>query len=229
MSRKIIQTSGFENVLSRSTGKFYFTTEEASGSKGQLRQKAVYDLVNTNADQKLFCGGGLIVGSLRMKGKIKKIAGPLIYCLADCSYENQKYSVDLDEFSITLNHDLITSIVDMGDLADEEIDDDRQLTKIAPIFQTVSDGFAKGIKQGRGTEIFQFPASIRRVFEKLREGASEFQFIMESDGFQKNSLTNYFEEGKGLQFFAQSFYFVAPFPNQLSTYEALGRLIQQVR
>ncbi len=228
MSRKIVQTSGFENVLSRSTGKFYFTIEEASGSRGQLRQKGVYDFVNTTADQKLFCGGGLIVGSLRIGSKIKRIAGPLIYCLADCTYENQRYSIELDEYSITLNHDLITSIVDMGNLADEEIEDDRELTKIAPIFQNVSDGFLKGIKQGKGTEIFQFPASVRRVFEKLKEGASEFRFIIESEGFQKNALTSYFDEVKGLQFFAESFFFIAPFPNQLSTYEALGRLIQQV-
>jgi hypothetical protein len=228
MSRKIIQTSGFENVLSRATGKYYLNVNSQATANGQHHLKAVYDYLSKEQNQKLFCGAGLIVGSIKRKGDFKRIAGPLIYCLADCQYENQHYAIDLDGFSISLNHDLITATLETDEILDEETEDARQLTMIAPVFQSISDGFVKGLSQGKETEVFRNPDRIKRVFDKIKEGAGEFRSIADAQGFDKNNLTSYFAEPSRMQFFADAFYFVAPFPNQLSTYEALGRLIKQV-
>ncbi len=228
MSRKIIQTSGFENVLSRATGKYYLNVTSQATANGQHHLKAVYDYLSKEQNQKLFCGAGLIVGSIKRKGDFKRIAGPLIYCLADCQNENQHFAVELDEFSISLNHDLVTAILETDEILDEETEDARQLAMISPVFQSISDGFVKGLSLGKETELFRSPERVKRILEKIKEGAGEFRSISESQGFDKNNLTSYFAEPARIQFFADSFFFVAPFPNQLSTYEALGRLIEQV-
>jgi hypothetical protein len=233
MSRKIIQSSGFENVLARRAGGNYFSGS-ISAAEGQRYLSGVFDRLSKEQNQKLFCGTGLIIGCVKRRGDTRRVAAPLVYCLAETYKDEQNYKVELDEFSISLNYDLVTAILDIDDIGDEELDDARELSKISPVFVRVSDGFAKGMKKGKGTEIFSSSDGIIKVFDKIQSEASEFRSInvdrdllgAKSFGFKK--LSSYFEDPPTLRFFPETFFYVAPFPNQLSTYVALEKLIEQV-
>src|SRR4051794_32749579 len=86
MSRKIVQSSGFENVLTRSKC-YYRPLARSADASFQHYLLDVYEHLHKEQGQKLFCGAGIIVGSVKHGGQSRRVAGPLLYCLAECFKE----------------------------------------------------------------------------------------------------------------------------------------------
>ncbi|MCX7000376.1 MAG: AAA domain-containing protein [Candidatus Sumerlaeota bacterium] len=245
VSRRIIIKAGFENVLPpEKRNKINFYKDAIIYINKLLTGKAVHinsqDMdsfryfnnanyyLQTNQDQRLFLGIGLINGKVGQRGK--NVCAPLFYAQMDIEQENELNTTkDLNQFilkmnmdTLQLNHDLLAQILDID--IDEE--DDFCLSD-AQKFKAVQELEDKYINRNN---INILNKDLILAYNDFREQVGEFKKIDKStSNFNyENRLTNLKNDlfNKSL-FYQHYFFFKNKIPNELSTYEALNNLLRQ--
>jgi len=246
ISRKIISDSGFEKAILDSSKKNPSFSFEVQSFKSNYHSSDesynhlfnIEKYLSINNDKKLFCGFGLIAGN-----KKRQYAAPILF--TECSLskdENTSINLEFDYDTNSINYDLISSILNYSSnrfnySEDEEFNEDFQ-NEI-----NLVDIVEKEIKSFDDCEmLFEYTLE---VFTNLQNKLEEFTTITETkriyncnaekelflkkpkakqpDTRTKKSI---FEED--LVFVPTIHLFVHSVPHQLTTYEAIKKLMQEV-
>jgi hypothetical protein len=130
-----------------------------------------------------------------------------------------------------LNNDLLTLILDKDQvLEDDEKLDERKVDMLRDVFQRIEADFERYILDASIESVIQNKDTLYDVFMKMQVNTPEFQDLAVmpySKAFQyreRNALL----QNPELSVYFEHFFFVAPFPHQLSTYIQLNALIKQL-
>ncbi|MBF0320448.1 MAG: hypothetical protein HQL01_11665 [Nitrospirae bacterium] len=246
ISRKIISARGFEKALidkSKNNRAFTIQIKEevnsfipTNTSFDNIKQSYYYLL--SNLDKRLFCGIGLICG----KKNEKTFAGPIFYLECNITEQNSnEYMLDYDYSSINLNYDLFSYLFTISN-ADEDDDGtnivfDNESQIINEIERDIQE-----MKDKAKANLKSLTEYVNNIFTSLKEKLDTFKsinifmhgydFIDENKLYAKrtkhnnNRTKSIFESD--LCYVDAIHLFVSQIPDQLSTYEALRRLIAEV-
>ena len=252
ISRKIVSDSGFEKALldksrtnkaftfQKNTNKLKFTNKDELYSK----IKNIEDYLSKNNDKKLFCGFGLVAGT-----KGRQYAAPLIYLECEIFKDDDTFIIEFDFDTNSFNYDLITSILNYSitakyNVADDEVfneDFQKEIDIVEKIENEIRNFDKINLLQDFSKEIFQLLQDKLVDFESINSQKKGYSFTTEIDLFNskpkksrtakkepedKRTRKSIFEED--LVFFECAHFFVNNIPHQLSTYEALRKLIQEI-
>jgi hypothetical protein len=246
ISRKIISDSGFEKAIldaSKKNPSFsyevesfksnYYSTDESYNHFANIEK-----YLSINNDKKLFCGFGLISGN-----KKKQYAAPILFTECTLSKDdNNIISLDFDFDTNSINYDLITSILNYSSnrfnySEDEEFNEDFQ-NEIG-----IVDAVEKEIKSFDDCEmLFEYALE---VFNNLQNKLEEFTTITTTNKIYncQNEKELFAKKPKAKQpdtrirksifegdlvFVPTIHLFVHSVPHQLTTYEAIKKLMQEV-
>lgn len=246
ISRKIISDSGFEKAIldtSKKNPSFSFEIKSFksnyhSNDESYNHLANIEKYLSINNDKKLFCGFGLITGN-----KKRQYAAPILF--TECSLnkdENGNISLDFDFDTNSINYDLITSILNYSSNRFNYSEDDEFNEEFQNEIGLV-DSVEKEIKSFDDCEmLFEYALE---VFANLRNKLEEFTTIadttkiyncnVEKDLFSKKpkgkaadtrTRKSIFEGD--LVFIPTIHLFVHSVPHQLTTYEAIKKLMQEV-
>ncbi len=246
ISRKIISDSGFEKAIldgSKKNPSFSFEIKSFK-SNYNSNDESYHSLANiekylsVNSDKKLFCGFGLIAGN-----KKRQYAAPILF--TECSLNKDEYgniNLDFDFDTNSINYDLISSILNYSSnrfnySEDDEFDEDFQ-NEISLV-----DSVEKEIKSFDDCEmLFEYALE---VFSNLKNKLEEFSSIENAVRIYSCSIEKdlFLKKPKGkapdtrprksifegeLIFIPTIHLFVHSVPHQLTTYEAIKKLMQEV-
>jgi superfamily I DNA and/or RNA helicase len=253
ISRKIVADSGFEKALldkSRTNKSFAFqkTNNKLSFTeKDELypRIKNIEDYLSKNNDKKLFCGFGLVAGT-----KGRQYAAPIIYVECEIFKEDSSYIIEFDFDTNSFNYDLITSILNYSitarySVADDDVfneDFQKEVDIVEKIENEIKVFDEVELLQEYANEIFQLLQTKLQDFKSIRrKNHNDYSYSTEINLFNlkpkkgrnskkepedKRPRKSIFEEE--LVFIDSAHFFVNAIPHQLSTYEALRQLIQEI-
>ncbi|MDP4230416.1 MAG: hypothetical protein Q8916_08455 [Bacteroidota bacterium] len=234
MSRKIVQHSGFENVL-KSTAKnpdFFKLFVNESDPTANYFSNVFQHLANCD-DKRLYWGAGLIIGGVVRNKRVRKIAAPLLTCLVDLEWVSESKSV-LHEHnwdSLTLNNDLITLILDKDDVLDEE-NSFTDYDKLNDVFQRIESDFEELIASDMINRVIKDKTKLYDIIMRIQVNNPEFnivKLIPFNQPFPLSQKDNFLKEKNAVRMYFEYFYFVASYPHELSTYIAINELIKQVK
>lgn len=252
ISRKIVADSGFEKALldkSRTNKAFAFqkfNNKLSFTDKDELypRIKNIEDYLSKNNDKKLFCGFGLVAGT-----KGRQYAAPIVYVECEIFKEDNSYIIEFDYETNSFNYDLITSILNYSITARYSVSDDdvfnEDFQKEVDIVEKIENEIKifddVDLLQEYSMEIFELLQDKLVDFKNIEYHSSEYTYATEISLFNakprkarnakkepedKRPRKSIFEED--LVFVECAHFFVNAIPHQLSTYEALRQLIQEV-
>lgn len=252
ISRKIVADSGFEKALldkSRTNKAFAFqkfNNKVSFTDKDELfpRIKNIEEYLSKNNDKKLFCGFGLIAGT-----KGRQYAAPIVYVECEIFKEDLQYIIEFDFDTSSFNYDLITSILNYSitarySVADDDVfneDFQKEVDIVEKIENEIKVFDEIDLLQEYSNEIFQLLQEKLTDFQSIKHHSKEYTYATEIALFNskpkkarnakkepedKRPRKSIFEEG--LVFIEGAHFFVNSIPHQLSTYEALRQLIQEI-
>lgn len=259
VSRKIISRSGFEQVLLDKSKKNPSFAYQITGYSKSIQITDIsyshFDEIlrhlERNPDKQLFIGFGFICG--QKDGRI--FAGPLIFTECEIS-KNGDIILDINYSSISLNYDLVSSILGFVNIGEDEeynASYEKEISLVDKIEEDISDIYEDerfilskiqkycqqfSILQPKGTTaqiIFNFSNHFsQNVFFQLNKDNEQFSEIEVGGNFDfKNEVIKLKENNsifkQKLKFYSTSFYFVNFIPDQLSTFIALNKLSNQIR
>jgi AAA domain/RAP domain len=246
ISRKIISDSGFEKAIldtSKKNPSFSFEVKSFksnyhSTDESYYHLSKIEKYLSINNDKKLFCGFGFITGN-----KKRQYAAPILFTECMLSKDdNSIINLDFDFDTNLINYDLITSILNYSSnrfnySEDDEFNEDFQ-NEI-----NLVDTVEKEIKSFDDYEmLFEYALE---VFANLQSKLEEFKTITETtkiyNCYAEKELFSKKPKGKqpdtrtkksifegDLVFIPTIHLFVHSVPHQLTTYEAIKKLIQEV-
>ncbi len=259
VSRKIISRSGFEQVLLDKSKKnpsfayqaieFFKTIQISNNSYPHFDE--ILKHIERNPDKQLFIGFGFICG--QREGRT--YAGPLFFTECDIS-KNGDIIIDIDYASLSLNYDLVSSLLGSYNIAEDEeynASYEKEISLIDSIEEEIIDiyGDDKLIlskiqkysqqllnNQPKGTTyqiIFNFTEQYAKsIFSRLVNNVGQFSEIILENTFNfKTEVMNH-KEGNSifknkLKFYSTTFYFINVMPDQLSTFIALNKLSNEIK
>ncbi|WP_457627749.1 AAA domain-containing protein [Persephonella sp.] len=239
-SRKIGTRSNFENVFLKKTKRSNSYTVQIKDKlkkinpldeKNPLFQNLnlIHKYLERNSDKKLFLGAGVICG-------LPKIAGPLL--VTECElYEDNRgiLTLEIDLSTLILNYDLISRIIE-NKLSNISEDDFflESIEKESEIINILEEKLLEINKVSQINKIAEESFSI------LKDNLDEFRDIEIIDSFKYDyeteietflkrpkSKETLFNKGK-LSFINANHLFIAPVPNEISTYQSLSKLIEEI-
>lgn len=252
ISRKIVADSGFEKALldkSRANKAFAFqrfNNKLSFTDKDELypRIKNIEDYLSKNNDKKLFCGFGLVAGT-----KGRQYAAPIVYVECEIFKEDNTYIIEFDYETSSFNYDLITSILNYSitarySVADDDVfneDFQREVDIVEKIENEIKIFDDVELLLEYSKEIFQLLQDKLADFQTIKHQSSDYSYATEIALFNskpkkarnakkepedKRLRKSIFEED--LVFVDCAHFFVNAIPHQLSTYEALRQLIEEI-
>ncbi|KJU82410.1 RAP domain protein [Candidatus Magnetobacterium bavaricum] len=241
--RIIISRYGFERALidkSKNNPSFTFQiTEEEFQDTSYLELnkdyiQRVYNHIEKSHDKSLFCGYGLICGTKNTK----TFVAPIIF--VECSLEKDDkgiYTIELDNSSLTLNHDLISKLLKTRDITEDDDDTfnfDEEIRVIEDAERELKDNTYAENLLARACRIFRIFKEKIEGFKQIEEFIGAYDFKTELKHFQqrdkrnKTNKSSFFE--KDLIYIPDATHiFVSQVPDQLSTFNAIDMLINEVK
>lgn len=259
VSRKIISRSGFEQVLldkSKKNPSFAFQIDEhfktiPISNPSYQRLDEILKHIERNQDKQLFVGFGFVCG--QRDGRT--YAGPLLFTECDIS-KNGDISIDIDYSSLSLNYDLVSSLLGSYNIAEDEeysASYEKEISLIDSIEEEISDiydddklilsriqQYSQSLLniQPKGTTysiVFNFTSQYAHsIFNRLSNNISQFSEIILGNTFDfKTEVINH-KEGNSIfkqkiKFYNNAFYFINVIPDQLSTFIALNKLSNEIK
>jgi len=198
--------------------------------------KTIFNLLDRNPDLRLFYGFGLICG------RQGKYASPLIFaeCKLDLKQdENEPYfKPGLNEERVYVNYELISSIIESKYFKSE---DDEEIFNIVfekegRIVDKIESILSKSLKTEK-----ELSKVSKEIFNILHDELDEFKDIITIDANNydyKKEIESYLTSSKhkdsifcskNIYYVAANHIFVSRVPNQLSTFEALNTLSNEIK
>ncbi len=235
MSRKILMNKGFENVLYRkpkNQDPFYSEYPPPNEGYWLSVQARINDSQPPERTVGCFWGTGLIVGTVTRSSKNRKIAGPLLY--APVEIEQQEDSNTLQHFvlweEITFNFDLLAI------LTDSEVDVESELTNenVLPmennfmmLYKRIAD-LEDEIDKLLADPNFRDDSISTDFCQQALENLCPYIPILQACGrgsqFSTENLDKYMNRDR-LTFFNHPFTFLAPLPDDLTSFSELRKLL----
>jgi len=239
-SRKIGTRANFENILLKRSRKNSSYTVQLKGKLNKTnfldRSNPLFDSLNLickylekNSDKKLFLGAGLICG-------LPKIVGPLLIAECEVYKENgANLILEIDLSTLMLNYELISKIIE-NKLSDNLEDSffSESIEKESELINMLEE------KILQVSRVSQIKRIAEESFSALKENLEEFKEIEIVESFEydyENEIKKFlknpkkkeslFNKGK-LVFMNANHLFIAPVPNEISTYHSLSKLIKEV-
>ncbi|SHN64975.1 AAA domain-containing protein [Fervidobacterium gondwanense DSM 13020] len=198
----------------------------------------IYPTLEKYSDKKLFLGVGGVFGQ-------RKYAGPFL--VAECeieAYKGSGFSLYIDVSSSVLNYDLISKLLDKKRVVadDEEEYVDPELEKEIEAISDIEDKLSviSGI-----SELLEFG---QKAFKLLQDSLNDFKDIFDvsktclinlpendtlhSKDFEDHEWIDrldFLYKSSKILFLNEGYLFMAQVPNEISTYQSLSRLIDEVR
>lgn len=259
VSRKIISRSGFEQVLlDKSKKNPFFAVKIKENLTSISYNDSLYKHfteilkhIDRNPDKQLFIGFGFICG----KWDDRTYAGPLVFTECDIS-SGQEITIDVDFNSLTLNYDLISSLLGSLNIGEDEeysANLEDEISLVDKIEKIISDIYTEennilhkiqnycqtlAIPEPRGTTtqiIFKFTVEFsKKIFSEIKILFQKFNDIDIGKDFDFNiQVQNHREQNdsifdQNLKFYNTTFYFVNVIPDELSTFIALKKLSNEI-
>lgn len=247
ISRKIISDSGFEKaLLDRGRVNKSFTCQIAAIKNYYSPHDELYshlriieEYLSKNIDKKLFCGFGIVIGT-----KGRQYAAPLIFAECTILNEDSEISIEIDFDTSSFNYDLLTNVLNYGKFGRVSVADDEEfnedLQNEVDIVDSIEneilsfDSFSKLKEYSK--KIFVMLQQQLNDFDKIELSNDEFDFDIENELFSKKPKKGQVDKRKRKSLFeenlrcfiGESHLFVNSVPHQLSTFEALHKLISEV-
>ena len=241
VSRKIGSRIQLENIFLKRTRKKNSYTIQVKGNLNKINKlnsnSPLFDSLNRilkylerNSDKKLFLGAGLICGQ-------PKIAGPLL--IAECEiYEDEDgvLTLEVNPSTLMINYDLIAKIIEnkLGNVDNEEEVFYETIEKESEILNILEETISKihrisSIRKKAKDCFFILKENLKEFREIEILDTSLYNYEIEIEAFLKRykDKTSIFNTGK-LIFIDAVHLFVAPIPNEISTYQALSKLIKEI-
>lgn len=248
VSRKIISGAGFEKAYldknrtnpsyrSEMIPSFPFAREVKYGMSFYNYFDTCIRYLERNSDRKLFMGSGEVLGK-RDKDETF-IQGPLLYMECEV-YRNDKDNkdnmiiIDPQIYTITINYDLISYILGSDKIVEDEEIFDEKYIKYESIIEKIEEDLKDLANMSEEEFDYSFLTKIltkisEEIFQKLRKNIEEFSKIEMINKNDCDFITNRANGGSGLVYYSHNHYFINKIPDQLSTYEALKKLIDEVK
>lgn len=184
---------------------------------------AVFSELKDKDDKKLFIASGLVNGKHN-----RQICAPLIYSAIDVDFDQEQSSpkIEIDYDSLQINHDFIAYLIQGVSEEEEEFelkfDEKIRFKQKFQIFDEFERDFFEKFNSQKNLEgVFN---QSNELIDYLRAKIKEFSIIEDSTqdfDFENRNLS---EE---LTYYDFQFFFVANVPSELSTYEALNKLLNK--
>ncbi|MBF0538176.1 MAG: hypothetical protein HQL03_07985 [Nitrospirae bacterium] len=249
ISRKIITSKyGFERALldkSKNNPSFTFqTTAEDLKNTSYLASnkdyiQRVYNYIEKSHDKNLFCGYGLICGTQNTK----ILVAPIIFVECNLEKDNKGiYTIELDYSSLTLNHDLVSKLLKTHNISEDDDDTfnfDEEIKVIEDAERELKDNTYTDNLLTKAGRIFKMFKEKIEGFRQIGEFRGIYDFKTELKRFQqRDKRTKYnksplFKNEKSLFendliYVDATHLFVSQVPDQLSTFNAIDMLINEV-
>lgn len=239
-SRKIGTRANFENILlkrNRRNNSYTIQVKEKLNKTNLLDRNhplfeslnLVYKYLERNSDKKLFLGAGVICG-------LPKIAGPLLITECDL-YEDDNgiLTLEVDLSTLILNYDLISKIIEnkLGEISEESFFSES-IEKESEVINILEENLSEINKVSQINKTAEVSFSIlKENLEEFKEieiiDSIEYDYEKEIEMFlnQPKGNISVFNRGK-LSFINTNHLFIAPIPNEISTYQSLSKLIEEI-
>lgn len=241
VSRKIGTRSDFEKVYLKTTKRNNTHTSQVRIDIYDYfnlelfdKLKAIFNLLESNPDFRLFYGFGLICG------KQGKYASPLIF--AECDLELKRedgkeyFTHNIKTENIYINYDLISSIMESSYAQFAEDDEEINISfeKEGEIVDKIELRIDNSFKSEEDLTDLS-----KEIFNTLHKELDEFKniSIIDADNYDyKREINLYLTDKKNSIFSSKNLcyvnanhIFVSRLPSQISTYEALNTLLAEVK
>jgi len=239
-SRRIGTRSNFENIFlkrNRKNNSYAIQVKDTlernnildSSNRLFRNLSLVYKYLERETDKKLFLGIGMICG-------LPKIAGPLL--IVECNLyrdDIETLILEVDLSTLILNYDLISKIIEnkVESVAEDSLFSES-IEKESEVLSILEEKL-RGINR-----VSQINKIAEESFFLLRKNLEEFKEIevisnldydyeTEIEIFLKRpkSKDSIFNKGK-LSFINASHLFIASIPSEISTYQSLSKLIEEI-
>jgi hypothetical protein len=237
-SRRIGTNSNLEKIFLKRTRKNNSFTIQVKGNlrKGNLlyddtylvnKLSPVYKYLERNPNKKLFLGVGIICG-------LPKFAGPLL--IAKCNFyrdDTRILNLEIDPSTLMLNYDLISKIIE--NKLESTVEDYSFSESIEKESEVLSILEEKLQNINRVSQINQIAEEIFFILKKnIKEfkeieviSETEYDYESEIELFLKQPKASLFNRGR-LHFINTNHLFIASVPDEISTYQSLSKLIEEI-
>jgi len=246
VSRKIISDSGFVDALVNNVSSpLEINMDEFKklyeiNDKGYNEIKSIYknlQLAN-NTEKRLFAGVGTIIGKVKAKSKL--VVAPLLYLQCEIEIDKTElypsYLIKTVDDSLTLNYDLITSLLNINDEGKADNENIEVIELINQLTIKSQNNPILNIKklQKDTLSLLLNDTKILKQLDLVDIRNAEYydltrKYISLTNIKKRKSLLdniNIFENQ--LQYYDLNYLFINTIPNQLSTYYALDSMVKQL-
>lgn len=235
MSRKISFRGGFENCLSRpasggvpplhGTGSKVYAGLSRETWLAQVRQR-----IEKEENQGVYLGYGIIAGKVTIEGKTREVAGPLIIMPIDMNPEaDDVLDMEFENEDTLLNYDLLAMLIPGADNVDDSaVPLERPVLFTQELLRAINEA-ESFIESATATSIPHDPGSlVRAVYTILARhipALANFNF-KEGDCPSPTQIKQIAGAASGEVINCQ-FLFIGVRPSEVTTYQALTKLIKQ--
>ena len=219
VSRKIGSNLGFEKVFVETRGRKSSNIILAMELKSEYQFDDIPDLLpvlkflENNPDKKLFMGVGALYWRETVKSK-PSVAGPLLILQCEIDWENRL--VYLPNDAIVLNYDLISKVLEKKSIYSEDKDIYYQESQVINDVEEMLSKLEDVKNLNRLVDVICAQLKTLKEFSSLQVvNQSEYDILLS-------------KSKDGLYFVNKNHFFVAGIPNEISTYNALQKLIEEV-
>ncbi|MEO1942265.1 MAG: AAA domain-containing protein, partial [Campylobacterales bacterium] len=223
VSRKIGRQQQLEKVfVARSSNRNVFQITSANREVQRKWLERAGEKLERESGKGLFLGVGALFGN-------GKVGGPLLYLELEWNREKRKWQYDIS--TLSLNLDLVARLLEgeRGEWEEEHLLLD-QTSEVIEKVERILEGVSSTEELGRvGLEVLKLLEEIRG-FPKVEIGPFEGYSFEREQKLLKNRRSRgdalYFQQK--YQYFPAFHFFIAPVPDELSTYASLSQLIGEV-
>ena len=234
VSRKLVLRAGFDKVFpgtSRSPDCLSVISEERE--KVWFTHAAAEE---AKAERAIFLGLGVVTGTLTSNRRTKKLAAPLFVAQAAIDVEHSK--IRLRPETLSLNYDLVQHLVDFNITPEDEtelVEHDTDLQRLFLLLDDITNritSFHLPREIGKeGTENSKDEDDVRRVGRIMIHGLQTINpGLRIEEAVPPYSMASLKKRAKDKDLLVsyERILFAGRFPDQLSTYIALQKLIDQL-
>lgn len=237
MSRKIAFRGGFEACLTRPTGAGVPALHGASAGAyagltretwlAQARQR-----IQTEENQGVYVGYGLIAGKVTIEGRSREVAGPLIIVPVDMESEGDAATdLEFEHEDSLINYDLLALLIPGADsVPDGAAPAEHTVLFTQELLKAISEAEAF-VESATANGLPADPAALVRAVHGILAAQIPVlaQFALsERECPTPSQLKQIAASAKGEAVNCQ-FLFIAVRPSEVTTYQALTKLIKQTQ